>query len=137
MTSIIQSNTQDGDLSLIADGTVTEGYLVKLSTVESGQTRVILPTDVADECPFVALETAADNAAVDLRPLTPGQSVRLIAAGTIAGGDRVYLSATFGKVVTATGAGADTYFSPGIAETDATAGGYVRVRVMPRVVVVT
>ncbi len=137
MTSIIQSNTHDGDLSLIADGAVTEGYLVKLSTVENGQTRVILPTDVADECPFVALATAADNAPVDLRPLTPGQSVRLIAAGTIAGGTRVYLSGTFGKVVTATGAAADTYFSPGIAETDATAGGYVRVRVMSQLVVVT
>lgn len=137
MTSAIQSNTHEGDVAFTANGAITEGYLVKLSTQASGQTRVILPTDVADECPFVALETVADGAEVDLRPLEPGISVRLIAAGTIAAGDRVYLSGTFGKVVTSSGASADTYFSPGIAETDATSGGYVRVRVMPRVVVVT
>ena len=137
MESVIQSNTIEGDVSLIANGAVTEGYLVKLSTVSAGESRVILPTDVADECPFVALDTAADGGTVSLRPITPGQSVRLIADGAIAGGVRVYLSGTWGKVVTSTGAGADTYFSPGIAETDATSGGYVRVRVMPRVVVVT
>lgn len=137
MTSVIQSNTHEGDVAFTANGAITDGYLVKLSTQASGQTRVTLPTDVADDCPFVALETAADGAEVDVRPLSPNISVRLIAAGTITAGDRVYLSGTFGKVVTSSGAAADVYFSPGIAETDATAGGYVRVRVMPRQVTVS
>jgi hypothetical protein len=136
--SAIQSNTVEGDISFIADGAITEGYLVKSSTVASGEARVTLPTDVADECLYIALETAATGARVNCRPLSPHLNSRVIAGATIAAGVRVYLSgATFGKVVTSTGAGADTYFSPGIAEEEATAGGYIRIRPCPRVVVVT
>lgn len=133
MESEIQSNTQEGDISFIADGAIPEGYLVKSSTVASGEARVTLPTDVADICLYSALETVTTGNRVNCRPLSPNHNCRVIAGGTIAAGVRVYLSgATFGKVVTSTGAGADTYFSPGVAEEEATAGGYIRIRPCPR-----
>lgn len=139
----IQSNTVEGRLAFTADADLTgkEGYLVKLTSGTDGRAEVTLPTDVADETPYVLADvpeasyTAGDK--VYVQPLHPNQQVRLIAAGSITAGDRVYLSGTFGKVVTASGAAADTYFSPGFAEEDAAAGGYVAVRVMPRVIVVT
>jgi len=130
----IQSNTVEGRLAFTADADLTgkEGYLVKLTTGTDGKAEVTLPTDVADPAIFVILDVpdasyVAGNK-VYVEPLSPGKNVRLIAAAAITAGDKVILSGTFGKVTTATGAGADTYTVIGYAEEDATAGGYVRVR---------
>lgn len=130
----IQSNTVEGRLAFTADADLTgkEGYLVKLTTGTDGKAEVTLPTDVADPAIFVILDVpdasyVAGNK-VYVEPLSPGKNVRLIAAAGITAGDKVILSGTFGKVTTATGAGADTYTVVGYAEEDATAGGYVRVR---------
>lgn len=130
----IQSNTVEGRLAFTADADLTgkEGYLVKLTTGTDGKAEVTLPTDVADPAIFVILDVpdasyVAGNK-VYVEPLSPGKNVRLIAAAGITAGDKVILSGTFGKVTTATGAGADTYTVIGYAEEDATAGGYVRVR---------
>ncbi len=137
MTSAKQTNTIEGDLVATASGAITEGYLVKITTDTSdNKMRVILPTDVADVTPFVALETVADGANVAIRPLSPNRSVRVVADGAIVAGVPVYLSGTFGKVVTSTGAGSDTYWSPGIAETDVASGGLVLIRPVGRTVVV-
>lgn len=134
MATNIQTNTVAGKLAFTADADLTgkEGHLVKLTTGTDGKAEVTLPTDVANVCPFVIVDvpeasyTAGDK--VYVQPLTPNENVRLIAAGTITAGDQVILSGTFGKVVTSTGAGSDTYFVVGYAEEDATAGGWVRVR---------
>ena len=130
----IQSNTVEGRLAFTADADLTgkEGYLVKLTTGTDGKAEVTLPTDVADPAIFVILDVpdasyVAGNK-VYVEPLSPGKNVRLIAAAAITAGNKVILSGTFGKVTTATGAGADTYTVIGYAEEDATAGGYVRVR---------
>lgn len=130
----IQSNTVEGRLAFTADADLTgkEGYLVKLTTGTDGKAEVTLPTDVADPAIFVIVDVpdasyVAGNK-VYVEPLSPNKNVRLIAAATIAAGDKVILSGTFGKVTTATGAGSDTYTVIGYAEEDATAGGYVRVR---------
>ena len=130
----IQSNTVEGRLAFTADADLTgkEGYLVKLTTGTDGKAEATLPTDVADPAIFVILDVpdasyVAGNK-VYVAPLNPNQNVRLIAAAAITAGDKVILSGNFGKVTTATGAGADTYMVVGYAEEDATAGGYVRVR---------
>lgn len=137
MTSVIQSNTVEGDLVATASGAITAGYLVKLTTDTASNTlRVTLPTDVADITPYVALETVADGALCAIRPLTPGRNVRVVADGAIVAGVEVYLSGTFGKVVTSTGAGSDTYWAPGIAETDVASGGYCLIRPVGRTVTV-
>lgn len=139
----IQSNTIVGRMAFTADGDLTgkEGYLVKLTTGTDGKAEVKLPTDVADVCPYVIVDvpeasyTAGDK--VYVKPLTSGEQVRLVAANTITAGDRVLLSGTFGKVITETAAGADAYWSPGYAEEDAAAGGYVAVRYYPAAVTVS
>lgn len=137
MTSALQTNTQTGDVAFIANGAITEGYLVKISTPSTaGASRVILPTDVADVTPFVALNTAADGEVVYCRPLSPKDSVRVYSDGAIVAGVTVYLSGTFGKVVTSTGAGADTYWSPGIAEETSVDGQLVRIRPCGRTITV-
>lgn len=137
MTSALQTNTQTGDVAFIANGAITEGYLVKISSPSSaGAARVILPTDVADVTPFVALNTAADTEVVYCRPLNAKDSVRVYSDGAIVGGVAVYLSGTFGKVVTSTGAGSDTYWSPGIAEETSVDGQLVRIRPCGRTIVV-
>lgn len=130
----IQSNTVEGRLAFTVDADLTgkEGYLVKLTTGTDGKAEVTLPTDVADPAIYVILDVpdasyVAGNK-VYVEPLSPGKNVRLIAAAAITAGDKVILSGTFGKVASATGAGADTYTVVGYAEEDATAGGYVRVR---------
>ncbi len=129
MISALQTNTQPGDVVMIADGAITEGYLVKISTPAStGESRVKLPTDVADVTPFVALETAVDGGRVFCRPLTPKDSVRVYSDGAIVAGVTVYLSGTFGKVVTSTGAASDVYWSPGIAEETSVDGQLIRIR---------
>jgi hypothetical protein len=137
MTSAKQTNTIEGDLVATASGAITEGYLVKITTDTSdNKLRVILPTDVADVTPYVALETVADGVACAVRPLSPNRNVRVVADGAIVAGVEVYLSGTFGKVVTSTGAGSDTYWAPGIAETDAASGGLVLIRPVGRTVTV-
>lgn len=131
---LLQTNTVEGRLAFTADADLTgkEGYLVKLTTGTDGKAEVTLPTDVADVTPFVIVDvpdaTYTAGNKVYVQPLSPNSNIRLIAAGTITAGDKVIASGTFGKVVTATGAGSDTYFVVGYAEEDATAGGWVRVR---------
>lgn len=138
MTSALQTNTQTGDVAFVANGAIPEGYLVKISTPSSGgASRVILPTDVADVTPFVAQNTAADTEVVYCRPLSPNASVRVYSDGAITAGLPVYLSGTFGKVVTSSGAGADTYWSPGIAEETSVDGQLIRIRPTGYSVVVT
>lgn len=137
MISAKQSGCQDGDVSFTADGAITEGYVVKISSPSTaGVPRVTLPTAVSDITPFVALNTAADGEVVWCRPLDGSRSVNLVSDGIIVGGVHVFLSSTYGKVVTSTGAGSATYHSPGFAEKTSASGGLVRIRPVPRQVVV-
>lgn len=137
----IQTNVKRGLLPLISaeDLTGKELYLVK---AQDGGTEVsvLLPTAITDLALYVVDDGAASGSPSTVRPLETGDQLRLKAKGTIAGGAVLVhadpsTAADKGKVRTIPATGG-YYFSPGVAEEDATDGGHVRVRILPRIVFV-
>lgn len=115
-----QNNTQFGPVVKLAGVALTdmEGRIAKLDS--NGD--AILPTDMADICPFIIGEGAADEAQVALIPMSSAQSMRVLLKGACNAGDRLCpadmsVSADAGKAQ-ALPSGADTYCCFGIAEED-------------------
>lgn len=136
-----QSNTKQGLIPVLANEDLTgkEGYLVKI--VDAANTpKAALPTDEADETPYIVAKGGAADSYVDLLPLDPARNMRVYAKGAGNAGERLVhadpaTAADKGKVETLP-ADADTYFSPGIAEEDWEDGQLVKFRPMPKEIVV-
>lgn len=135
---IRQNDTKEGLITILATDNLTdkEGFLVKIENATPVPGQAALPDDNADFCLFVVSAGGAAGAYVDLQPLSPNRNVRVKTSGIIAAGEEVLLQAPGGTVITRTGAAADTYFSPGIAEEDCASGGFVKIRPFPHIVVV-
>lgn len=100
-----------------------EGYLVKLD----GDGKVLVPAATSDLVVGVVENGAAVGGTADIRLL--GGILRVkVGAAAISAGDRVYPEVG-GTVRPATGAGAGTYRSIGVALEDTAAGGFVPVLV--------
>lgn len=92
-----QSNTQQGRIVRTAGETLTgmEGRFVLL-TNSSGNPRVTLPNDVADEVTHVLIEGGASGADVVIEPLIAGNQYRVYIDGTCVSGDQITLAAING-----------------------------------------
>ncbi|MDD2241315.1 MAG: hypothetical protein PHI93_11765 [Kiritimatiellae bacterium] len=115
-----QQNCTFGPVVKLAgeDLTGMEGRLAKLNS--SGE--AILPTDMADICPFIVGEGAADEAQATLIPMSSAQSMRVLLKGTCNAGDRLCpadmsTSADAGKAQALPATG-DTYGCFAVAEED-------------------
>jgi hypothetical protein len=132
-----QSDTRVGEISLLGGSDLTgkENLLLKL-TNSAGTPKFALPAAVTDVALFVCM--SGDVAANYTAGEAPdgNMNARVKANGTIVTGDVLVHDATsYGKVI-AIPATEGLYFSPGIAEESAAAGGLVKFRPFPRMVTV-
>ena len=128
-----QSNTQQGDIRLLASVALTdkEGYLAKIVN-SSGTAKAALPTDVADQCDYVIIEGAAAGSYATLRPLVDGAQVRMRLNGTCVPGDIIVpavINGTDDGKVQKLPATADVYSHVGVAEESGADEQLVKVRV--------
>lgn len=135
-----QSNTKPGAIiQAIADGALTdlEGRLLKMTG--DGYS---LPATVTDIALAVLLEGAADTGNIVVAQLTPQSEMRVRANGTGSKGDVLVLcdptasSGVNAGKAEAIGSTQGSYFSPGIADEDFVDEQLVRIRPLPRLVVV-
>ena len=133
MSKAVQSNTQVGDIRLVAGVELSglEGRLVKVANA-SGKAVGALPVADTDLTPYVLVEGGASGANVSVRPLEPGRNVRLVLLGECAPGDVLVLADTSveadrGKV-RALPADAGTYRGLAVAEETGVEGQWVLAR---------
>ena len=137
----MQTGTVQGKFPINSGIALTglENRLVKMADGGSIP-EVLLPTDVADLALYVVEEGGALDEDSVVMPLEAGKQVLIRANGTGSAGAVLALCAVggsdVGKVETIS-ASADTYFSPGIAEEDFVDEQLVKVRVFPRLIVVS
>jgi hypothetical protein len=101
------------DRAFTANGAITLGTIVKLSTDDaSGNNRVIVAADSSDAPIGVALETVADGARVQVRIL----GIALVSAnGAYALGDELMVASSDGEVDTFSGTSGQNRFVVGVA----------------------
>lgn len=126
----VQSNTKRGPFQIASatDMTGKEGYLVKILDA-SGTPKATLPAAVTDVAAYV-ITNVISTSVVEIMPLEPGVSVRLVANGTtLLAGDKVvgYASGKEGLASEYTGSGA-AFISAIAEETGGTDLQYVKCR---------
>ena len=130
-----QSDTKAQDIGLTSTSDMTglENTLVKIVNA-AGVAQFAVPAAVTDLALFlVDSGDVAANLTFAEAPYT-GNNARAACSGAINPGDILALdAANWGKVITLPAA-PGKYFSPGVAEEAATAGGLVKFRPFPRIV---
>lgn len=103
-----QTNTRQGVKTLLAsvDLTGKENYLLKIVN-DGGVAKFALPTAVTDVAPYICASGDVAGNEVSAECPSTGENCRIQLAGACNPGDKLCLSATYGKVYApAAGAGA-------------------------------